>query len=915
MSEDNKEHDYPVSLDEKLVAYLLGEADAEVAAEVEAALDADPALRTRREELQAALGLLRTPQFAPGLDAARREELRAAAAGAAPESVQEATGGGTLHRFPMMRAAAALVIFGGLVTIWQKPWEAAMSPGEEASLDSGLSSSLAFVGSESDEVDSGGFRKQPSAGGAPSEERVLETLGLGREQAPASSQELSTDPQSESNGQSDVRGWNADVGGFAGGGTVEGLAQRTQPEATTGLALIVPPPSVALGSSVSPGTPAPRDTLTSTLGYVGSGGGELGRYGRRESLNLDKGIRFEQESLVTVDFEIAEWGDPSSVLDVGNQAGEKFLFDRSVDGDVRARTRNLFGIYGEDVDLEDDIAVRRLVIDGYGYTYYEDDLIEHLRPRCRQCREIENHRGRCEHHESPQAMFFRFYGDNPVTLSANENFSTFAADVDTASYPLTRNYLVNGSLPPKTAIRTEEFVNYFKLGLAPPTEGDFAVHLDAMPSLFSDDQPRMLLRAGIQARVVSREERKSLNLVFVIDKSGSMAQQNRLELVKRSLELLVDQLRDDDTVGIVTFDSTGHSVLAPTAGHLRWEIREAIRGLGTGGSTNAGAGLEIGFAMAEKAFRADAVNRVILASDGVANTGETDQQAILDKVRAHAEAHIDLTTIGVGMGNHNDVFLEQLADKGDGSCHYVDDFSEAKRVLVDGFTGVMQTVARDVKIQLEFDGEVVEGWRQLGYENRSLTKEQFRDDSVDAGEIGAGHSVAALYELDLAQGAGGDAKLVTLRLRWFPDGSDEAVEEVHTLKIGDARGKWGLSEPRLRLSAVAAQYAEVLRRSYHARSDSYDVLKSESEALARELSDDASVAELRDMIARTESMARLQPLSDPLAQLVEQSRIKRLQEAELARMEQDAQTSQLLEEIRAQNDRIEAQIRELTKPR
>ena len=259
MSEDNKEHDYPVSLDEKLVAYLLGEADAEVAAEVEAALDADPALRTRREELQAALGLLRTPQFAPGLDAARREELRAAAAGAAPESVQEATGGGTLHRFPMMRAAAALVIFGGLVTIWQKPWEAAMSPGEEASLDSGLSSSLAFVGSESDEVDSGGFRKQPSAGGAPSEERALDTIGLVRKEAPASSQELSTDPQSESNAPFDLSGFNTDVGGF-GGGAGGGLTQLPQPEATIGLALIVPPPSVALGSSVSPGTPASTDS-------------------------------------------------------------------------------------------------------------------------------------------------------------------------------------------------------------------------------------------------------------------------------------------------------------------------------------------------------------------------------------------------------------------------------------------------------------------------------------------------------------------------------------------------------------------------------------------------------------------------------------------------------------------------------
>ena len=814
-----------------------------------------------------------------------------------------------MHRFPMLRAAAALVIFGGLVAIWQQPWaEPDGAHGEMAMLDQLGYGDGGETGSEARRAGRSGEEAE-SAAPAPSE-------GLGQDSAGVTAgdkaipERVVLEPAAELEMPFDSSAWNADVGlgGAAGGVTVDSLSVQVDPNTPrVDIGFIAQPPASPTGppSAAAPSTPAPGlgTPLTSSLGYTGVGGGGGGAMAERRALD---GARRDSLRLRA--------GGP-----VEESAGEEQFFGRFREVDERSRQEALYDLYAYDYDLEQEDAddfglVRHATIDGYGVAYYDEQLIEHLRPHCRECREIADHRGRCQHHEAPRDMFFRFYGDNAVVRTAEDNFSTFAADVDTASYPLTRNYLVSGALPPKTAIRTEEFVNYFKLGLQPPAEGDFAVHLDALPSLFSDGQ-RLLLRAGVQARTVSREERKPLNLVFVIDKSGSMAQQNRIELVKRSLELLVDQLRDDDTVGIVTFDSNGHEVLQPTKGHLRWEIREAIRSLGTGGSTNAAAGLDLGFAMAEKAFRADAVNRVVLASDGVANTGETDQQRILDDVRAKAEAHIDLTTIGVGMGNHNDVFLEQLADKGDGSCHYVDDFDEAKRVLVDGFTGVMQVVARDVKIQLEFDGEVVDGWRQLGYENRSLTKEQFRDDSVDAGEVGAGHSVAALYELDLAQGAGGDAKLVTLRLRWFPDGADEAVEEEHVLKLSAARSKWALAEPRLRLSAVAAQYAEVLRRSYHARSDSYEVLKSEADALARELHDDASVVELRDMIRRTESLGSQFRWSDddPLVAAIDEARRTRILEAQLARMEETEKNRKLLEDIRKQNDRIEAQIRDLVK--
>ncbi|KAA3608105.1 MAG: DUF3520 domain-containing protein [Planctomycetota bacterium] len=588
--------------------------------------------------------------------------------------------------------------------------------------------------------------------------------------------------------------------------------------------------------------------------------------------------------------------------------GSRDLDERALGGDVdretrstedgkrRGRQRRAF--YEDHGELGDGFLSSQpafVVHDGYGRRYHGRDILHHLRP--------------CREREAPRDMFFRYYGDHPFVDRQRDALSTFALDVDTASYPLTRSYLQQGHLPPKEAVRTEEFLNYFDYQLAAPQEEDFAVQLDAFPSPFGHRDDVRMLRVALKAREVSRADRKPLSLVFVIDSSGSMADGNRLELVKRSLELLVDQLDDQDRVGIITFNSSARRVLDSTPGYERWKIREAIRQLKSGGSTNAEAGLTMGYEMSERHFREQTVNRVILCSDGVANSGETDQKRILDRVRSFSERQVDLTSIGVGMGNHNDVFLEQLANEGNGSCHYVDDFEEAKRVFLEQFTGTLQTVARDVKLQVEF-GSSVKRWRQLGYENRSLADQDFRNDAVDAGEVGAGHQIVALYELEMAAEEAGS--LATVRLRWKPDGGGEVQERAFSLEASATLSRFGLAQPRLRQAAVVAQFAEVLRRSYWARGDTYERLQEEVGRLVRDLPSDARVRELRDMVERARGLIAALPPQDELAQLLDEARRMRLHQAEVEQIEvQSDEVRKLLQELQAQNQAIEERLAQL----
>lgn len=320
--------------------------------------------------------------------------------------------------------------------------------------------------------------------------------------------------------------------------------------------------------------------------------------------------------------------------------------------------------------------------------------------------------------------------------------------MDTASYSVARRYVMDGNLPPADLVRVEEFVNYFDAGYPSPSDIAFGIYADGAPSPFQRDGS-YIVRFGVQGYQVSEEERKPATLTFVIDVSGSMEMENRLGLVKQSLQLLVDRLRPSDTVAIVVYGSNAYVVLNPTSGEDRNRILEAVYSLHTEGATNAEAGLRLGYQLAYQAFRPGAINRVILCSDGVANVGETGPDAILEEIRGYTETGITLTSVGFGMGNFNDVLMEQLADKGDGNYAYVDTLDEARRLFVDNLTSTLQVIAKDAKVQVDFNKEVVSRYRLIGYENRSVADQDFRNDAVDAGEIGAGHHVTALYAVIL----------------------------------------------------------------------------------------------------------------------------------------------------------------------
>lgn len=449
---------------------------------------------------------------------------------------------------------------------------------------------------------------------------------------------------------------------------------------------------------------------------------------------------------------------------------------------------------------------------------------------------------------------FQAVGTNPFTATEKDRLSTFGLDVDTASYTVARRFLREGKLPDPASVRVEEFVNFFDYGDPAPARGEFALRAEGAPTPFAPADHR-LLRFNLRAREVRAESRQAAVLTFVVDVSGSMNQQNRLGLVKQSLGLLLDQLRPADRVGLVVYGDNARAVLPPTSD--REAIRQAVEALAAEGATNAEAGLALGYDMARRSFRPGAINRVILCSDGVANVGATGPQAILERIGREARQGIELTTLGFGMGSYNDVLMEQLADKGDGRYAYIDGLEEARRVLVDELSGTLQTVAKDAKAQVEFDPRTVASWRLLGYENRLLAHEQFRDNTVDAGEIGAGHSVTALYEVELRPGASG--KVATFRLRFRVPGTGEMRETVQELQTSDLAPSWDKAPRGLRLASLVAELAEVLKGAPTAKGgDLNDVLRR-SRRLVAELSTSAQgpdVAEFARLAARAARLKR-----------------------------------------------------------
>ncbi|MEV6175548.1 von Willebrand factor type A domain-containing protein [Streptomyces sp. NPDC051954] len=385
--------------------------------------------------------------------------------------------------------------------------------------------------------------------------------------------------------------------------------------------------------------------------------------------------------------------------------------------------------------------------------------------------------------------------------------STFALDVDTASYGYARRSLAEGRLPDPSTVRPEEFVNSFRQDYDRPDGDGFSVTVDGARTTMDDWS---LVRVGLATRTAEEaDERRPAALTFVIDISGSMAEPGRLDLAKDSLGVMTDQLRDDDSVAIVTFSDEAEKVLPMTRlDGNRDEVHDAIDGLEPTESTNLGAGIETGYETAEEGLREGATNRVVLISDALANTGDTDADTILERISSERREH-GITLFGVGVGSdYGDALMEQLADKGDGHTVYVSDQEDARKVFVQQLPQHVDLTARDAKAQVAFDPETVAEHRLIGYDNRQVADEDFRDDRVDGGEVGPGHTVTALYAVRTRPGAEGH--LATASVRWLDPDNRAPHEESGQLEATSLHDSLTESAPGLQLAATAAYFADAL---------------------------------------------------------------------------------------------------------
>lgn len=442
---------------------------------------------------------------------------------------------------------------------------------------------------------------------------------------------------------------------------------------------------------------------------------------------------------------------------------------------------------------------------------------------------------------------YAHFTDNPLQRVAEQPFSTFSIDVDTGAYSNMRRMLNAGNRPVRDAIRTEELVNYFSYDYPRPERRGtpFSITTETGPTPWNPDTH--LLHIGIQGYDVDRQDIPPANLVFLVDVSGSMDSPDKLGLLKSGLKLLARQLDGDDRVSIVVYAGASGVVLEPTPGDQTATITAALDALTAGGSTNGGAGIRLAYALARQAFIRDGINRVLLATDGDFNVGTVDFERLKQLVEEQRESGIGLTTLGFGSGNYNDRLMEQLADAGNGNHAYIDTLGEANKALVDELSSTLFTIAKDVKIQVEFNPATVAEYRLIGYENRVLAREDFSNDRVDAGEIGAGHSVTAIYEIALV-GGGGERlgagryqspvtgggtrradELALVRVRYkLPEGAASTLVETPVLRA-DLQPELARTTERYRFAAAVAGFGQVLRGGRYTGSFGYpDIL-----ALAR----------------------------------------------------------------------------------
>jgi len=429
---------------------------------------------------------------------------------------------------------------------------------------------------------------------------------------------------------------------------------------------------------------------------------------------------------------------------------------------------------------------------------------------------------------------YAHFDDNPLKRVSEHPVSTFSIDVDTGSYSNVRRMLNSGQLPQQDAVRVEEMINYFSYDYPLPDSIDppFKVTTEIAPTPWN--KKTHLLHIGIKGYNIPKDNLPPSNLVFLVDVSGSM--QGELALLKSSLKMLTQQLTTKDKVSLVVYAGATGLVLEPTPGNQRRKIIAALERLSAGGSTNGGSGIQLAYAVAEQAFIKDGINRVLLATDGDFNVGTVNFEALKNLIEEKRKSGISLTTLGFGTGNYNDHLMEQLADAGNGNYAYIDNLSEARKVLVDQISSTLNTIAKDVKIQIEFNPATVADYRLIGYVNRKLKREDFSNDKIDAGEIGAGHTVTALYEIalvgserieNLRYGEKADDKkqgneLAFLRLRYkAPDGdTSQLIEWPLRRQIVDNTSE------RFRFSAAVAAFGQQLRGGKYLEQFSYNDILS-----------------------------------------------------------------------------------------
>ncbi len=437
--------------------------------------------------------------------------------------------------------------------------------------------------------------------------------------------------------------------------------------------------------------------------------------------------------------------------------------------------------------------------------------------------------------------------ENPYLKVSDNPLSTFSIDVDAASYSNVRRYLKNGQLPPAGAVRIEEMINYFHYEYPQPIGKDpFAVHTEIAVCPWNTQH--QLVMIGLQGKKMDVKELPPSNLTFLIDVSGSMFSPDKLPLVKASLQLLVDQLRPVDRVAIVAYAGNAGLVLPSTNGNKSATIKEAIERLEAGGSTAGGAGIQLAYKIAKENFEKEGNNRVILCTDGDFNVGASSDDALERMIEEERKSGVYLTVLGFGTGNYQDAKMQKLADKGNGNHAYIDQLSEAKKVLVNEFGGTLYTIAKDVKLQVEFNPKQIKGYRLIGYENRMLAKEDFNNDQKDAGELGSGHTVTALYELvpvgvDMPEQSSVDSlryqvnlqaitteqaklsdEILTIKLRYKQPDSDKSSLVSYPLQ-GKAIAIEKASE-NLRFASAVASFGMMLRNSAFKGNSSYVFLQS-----------------------------------------------------------------------------------------